>query len=79
MLKIGYLWIVVQFLFDFVDNRTKRVIALIGWHCDNMDVCMACDLTSFSAVFESYQNYGKVIMNVRVQWNHVYIAIPSSM
>ena len=33
---------------------------------------MTCDLTSFSAEFESYQDDGKIIMKGCVQWNLVY-------
>ena len=33
---------------------------------------MICDFTSFSTVFQSYQNDGRLIMKGCVQWNYVY-------
>ena len=33
---------------------------------------MTCDFTSFSTVFQSYQDNGKVIMEGYVQWSPVY-------
>ena len=37
-----------------------------------MDECMACDFTSFSTVFQSYQDDGRLIMKGYVQWKLVY-------
>ena len=37
-----------------------------------MDGCMTCDFTSFSTVFQSYQNDGRMLMKGRVQWKSVY-------
>ena len=37
-----------------------------------MDGWMICDFTSFSTVFKSYQNDGRLIMKGCVQWNYVY-------
>ena len=39
-----------------------------GW----MDGWMTCDFTSFSTVFQSYQDDGRLIMKGCVQWNSVY-------
>ena len=39
-----------------------------GW----MDGWMICDFTSFSTVFQSYQDDGRMIMKGCVQWNPVY-------
>ena len=39
-----------------------------GW----MDGWMTCDFKSFSTVFQSYQDDGKMIMKGCVQWNPVY-------
>ena len=36
------------------------------------DGWMTCDFTSFSTVFLSYKDDGKLIMNGCVQWNSVY-------
>ena len=33
---------------------------------------MPCDFTSFSTVFQSYQDKGRIIMKGCVQWNPVY-------
>ena len=33
---------------------------------------MTCNFTTFSTVFQSYQNDGMVIMKSFVQWNHIY-------
>ena len=37
----------------------------------SIDGCMTCDFTSFSTVFQSYQDDGRVIMEGFVQWNPV--------
>ena len=39
-------------------------IGLDGW--------MTCDFTSFSTVFQSYQDDGQMIMKGCVQWNPFY-------
>ena len=39
-----------------------------GW----MDGWMACDFMSFSTVFQSYQDGGRLIMNGCVQWSSFY-------
>ena len=39
---------------------------------EQIDGWMACDFTSFSTVFQSYQDDGKLIMKVCVQWSSVY-------
>ena len=39
-----------------------------GW----MDRWMPCDFTSFSTVFQSYQDDVRMIMKGCVQWNFVY-------
>ena len=36
-----------------------------------MDDWMTCDFTSFSAVFQSYKDDGRLIMKDCVQWNSV--------
>ena len=38
-----------------------------------MDGWMTCDFTSFSTVFQSYQDDGRMIMKRCVQWSSVYI------
>ena len=37
-----------------------------------MDGWVTCDFTPFSTVFQSYQDYGRMIMKDCVQWNPVY-------
>ena len=37
-----------------------------------MDGWIVCDFTSFSAVFQSYQDYERSIMKGCVQWNPIY-------
>ena len=37
-----------------------------------MDGWMNCDFTSFSTVFQSYQDDGRLIMKECVQWSSVY-------
>ena len=37
-----------------------------------VDVWMTCDFTSFSTVFQSYQDDGMLIMKSCVQWDSVY-------
>ena len=37
-----------------------------------MDGWMTCEFTSFSTVFQSYQNDARLIMKGCVQWNSVY-------
>ena len=37
-----------------------------------MDGWMTCDFTSFSTVFQSYQDDGQMIMKGCVQWDPVY-------
>ena len=39
---------------------------------DWMDGWMTCDFTSFSTVFQSYQDDGRLIMKGCVQWNSIY-------
>ena len=39
-----------------------------GW----IDGYMTCDFTSFSTVFQLYQDDGKLIMKGCVQWNSIY-------
>ena len=43
-----------------------------GWMDGWMDGWIACDLTSFSTVFQSYQDDGWMIMKGCVQWNPIY-------
>ena len=43
------------------------------WEGENeIDGWMACDFTSFSTVFQSYQDDDWMIMKGCVQWNSVY-------
>ena len=37
-----------------------------------LDGWTTCDLKSFSTVFQSYQDDGRMIMKGRVQWNPIY-------
>ena len=37
-----------------------------------MDGWMICDFTSFSTLFQSYQDDGRIIIKGCVQWNPVY-------
>ena len=37
-----------------------------------MDGWMTCEFTSFSTVFQSYQDDGRMIMKGCVQWNLLY-------
>ena len=39
------------------------------------DIWMDCDFTSFSTVFQSYQDDGRAIKKGCVQWNPVYSEI----
>ena len=39
---------------------------------NSIDGWMTCDFTSFSTVFQSYQDDGSMIMKGCVQWNPVY-------
>ena len=41
---------------------------LDGW----MDGWMTCDFTSFSTVFQSYQDDERLVMKGSVQWSSVY-------
>ena len=36
------------------------------------DGWMTCDFTSFSTVFQSYQDDGRLIMKGSVQWSSIY-------
>ena len=47
-----------------VGERVGRWVGGDGW--------MVCDFTSFSTVFQSYQDDGQMIMKRCVQWNPVY-------
>ena len=46
------------------DYKIKYNVWMDGW--------MTCDFTSFSTVFQSYQDDGQMIMKGCVQWNPVY-------
>ena len=49
--------------------EVMRTVSLaLGW----MDGWMTCDFTSFSTVFQSYQDDVWMIMKGYVQWNSVY-------
>ena len=58
----------------FKKNHMKTSVAVLTklhwtkW----MDGWMICDFTSFSTVFQSYQDDGQMIMKGCVQWNLVY-------
>ena len=53
------------FLYKF-DSLESVNIRMIGG-------CMTCDFTSFSTVFQSYRDYGRMISKKGcVHWNHVY-------
>ena len=39
---------------------------------------MTCDFTSFSTVFESYQDDGRKMMKGCVQWNLIYDSVKRS-
>ena len=46
-------------------DQTAPCIAVRSW-------TMTCDFTSFSTVFQSYQDDGQMIMKGCVQWNPTY-------
>ena len=50
--------------FYFILSSELRPLKMDGW--------MTCDFTSFSTVFQSYQDDGKLILKGCVQWNSVY-------
>ena len=50
----------------------SSIILLNSGHKCQDDGWMTCDFTSFLTVFQSYQDDGRMIMKVCVQWNPVY-------
>ena len=54
---------------NLVDTREKESIDTMYLNADGW---MTCDFTSFSTVFQSYQDDGRLIMKGCVQWNSVY-------
>ena len=53
------------FLFVLINIKLKSRLRLLdGW--------ITCDFTSFSTVFQSYQDDGRLIMNGCVQWNSIH-------
>ena len=54
--------ILTCFLFTSVSLQYS-IIKMEGW--------MTCDFTSCSTVFQSYQDYGRLIMKGSMQWNSV--------
>ena len=46
-----------------------KVVIIPYW---KMDGRMTCDVTSFSTVFQSYQDNGRLIMKGCMQWGFVY-------
>ena len=50
-----------SFFFIWLKNAIHEID---GW--------MTCDFTSFSTVFQSYQDNGQMINKGSVQWNSVY-------
>ena len=50
----------------------KKTLALTRKYEIVIDGWMTCDFTSFSTVFQSYQDDGQMIMKGCVQWNPVY-------
>ena len=44
---------------------------IIDWMDGWMDGWIICDFISFSTVFQSYQDDGRMIMKGSVQWNTV--------
>ena len=59
-----------DFLFSSLEDEIlpKRDGRMDGW----MDGWMDCGFTSFSTVFQSYQDNGGMIMKGCMQWNPVY-------
>ena len=58
----------VPIFFFFFSKILKQRTHRDGW----MDGWMTYDFTSFSIVFQSYQDDGRMIMKRCVQWNPVY-------
>ena len=66
----------------FLSSKTRLHHQLQGSHTPfwewagayriGIDGWMTCDFTSFSTVFQSYQDDGQMIMKGCVQWNPVY-------
>ena len=46
---------------------------LDGLYVAEFNGWMICNFTSFSTVFQSYQDDGRMIMKGSVQWNPVYL------
>ena len=66
---------------DFLNLNQTRYLLYKKYICSNCEVYesksydggwMTCDFTSFSTVFQSYQDDGRMIMKGCVQWNPVY-------
>ena len=62
-----------------MSNHKSTIITFALFHCHNgrgwagegnvvIDGWMICDFTSFSAVFQSYHDDGRMIMKGYVQW-----------
>ena len=73
-------------LAEYSQMKRRRICRLIGsdtvchgkaslLHCSlsqMMDGWMICDFTSFSTVFQSYQDDERLVMKGCVQWKSVY-------
>ena len=72
--------IVLYFVFDKKPNvererdgeKERKIYAKIIDLRYALDGWITCDFTSFSTVFQSYQDDGRMIIKGCVQWNPVY-------
>ena len=56
----------------FVLLHKDKIVSTTYYNLSLMDGCMTYDFTSFSTVFQSYQDDGRLIMKGCVQWSPVY-------
>ena len=57
---------------DFIQVYVYTTNHHLNSGSSRMDGWMTCDFTSFSTVFQSYQDDERLIMKGCVQWNPVY-------
>ena len=72
----------------YISSLVREEPASITKQCLTMKSCpstvqkdgwMTCDVTSFSTVFQSYQDEERLIMKGRVQWNSVFEKVSPRM